>query len=100
MVLCSSAVPFSSVDDLPELSLPSHVQVGFHNCCCHGKAISGNDERNSWSGGQKLQSDAQSGQLNEGLQFYLMFLDSTVCLEASLQLVKYRPEQDSATACS
>ena len=43
MVLCGSAVPFSSVDDLPGLSLPSHVQVVFHNRCCHGKAVAGTD---------------------------------------------------------
>ena len=100
MVLVGSAVPFSSVNDLPGLSLPSHVQVVFHNRCCHGNAVAGTDEPNSWSGGQKLRSDAQNGQLSEGLQFSLAFLDSTVCLEASLQLVKYRTEQDSATACS
>ena len=100
MVLCGAAVPFSSVDDLPGLSLPSHVQVVFHNRCCHGKAVAGTDEPNSWNCGQKLRSDAQNGQLSEGLQFSLAFLDSTVCLEASLQLVKYRTEQDSATACS
>ena len=100
MVLVGSTVPFSSVDDLPRLSLPSHVQVVFHNRCCHGKVVAGTDEPNSWSGGQKLRSDAQNGQLSEGFQFSLTFLDSTVCLEASLQLVKYLTEQDSATACS
>ena len=100
MVLVGSAVPFFSVDDLPGLSLPSHVQIVLHNRCCHGKAVAGTDEPISWSGGQKLRSDAQNGQLSEGLQFSLAFLDSTVCLEASLQLVKYRTEQDSATACS
>ena len=100
MVLFVSAVPLSSVDDLPGLSLSSHVQVVFHNRCCHRKAVAGTDERNSWSGRQKLQSDAQSGQLTEGLQFSLAFSDSTVCLKASLQLVRYCTEQDSATACS
>ena len=49
---------------------------------------------------KNLQSDAQSGQLNEGLQFHLAYSDSTVCLEAYLQLVKHRTEQDSATSCS
>ena len=73
MVLCGSAVPFSSVGDLLGLSLPSHVQVVFHNRCCHGKAVAGTDEPNSWSGGQKLRSDAQNGQLSEGLQFSLVF---------------------------
>ena len=100
MVLVGSAVPFSSVDDLPGLSLPSHVQIVFHNRCCHGKVVAGTDEPNSWSGGQKLQSDTQNGQLSEGLQFSLAFLDSTVCLKALLQLVKYRTEQYSATACN
>ena len=75
MVLVGSAVPFSSVDDLPGLSLPSHVQIVFHNRCCHGKVVAGTDEPNSWSGGQKLRSDAQNGQLSEGLQFSLAFLD-------------------------
>ena len=96
MVLCSSAVPFSSVGDLPGLSLPSHVQVVFHNRCCHGKAVAGTDKPNSWSGRQKLRSDAQNGQLSEGLQLSLLFWDSTVSLEASLQLVKYRTKEDSA----
>ena len=75
MVLCGSAVPFSSVDDLPGLSLPSHIQVVFRNRCCHGKAVAGTDEPNSWSGGQKLQSDTQNGQLSEGLQFSLAFFE-------------------------
>ena len=69
MVVCGSAVPFFSVDDLPGLSLLFHIRVVFHNCCCHGKAVAGTDEPNSWSGRQKLQSDTQRSQLSEGLQF-------------------------------
>ena len=73
MVLCGSAVPFSSVDDLPRLSLPSHVHVVFHNRCCHGKAVAGTDEPNSWSDGQKLRSDAQNGQLRRASIFPRVF---------------------------
>ena len=69
MVLVGSAVPLSSFDDLPGLSLSSHVQIVFHNRCGHGKVVAGTDELNSWSGGQKLRSDAPNGQLSEGLQF-------------------------------
>ena len=46
MVLCGSAVQFSSVDELPGLSLPSHVQVVFHNCCCHGNCVQLNVQAN------------------------------------------------------
>ena len=73
MVLVGSAVPFSSIDDLPGSSLPSHVQVVFRNRCCYGKAVAGTDEPNSWSGGQKLRSDAQNGQLSEGFNFPRVF---------------------------
>ena len=39
MVLVGSAVPFSSVDDLPGLSLHSHVQIVFIIAAAMGKPL-------------------------------------------------------------